>query len=1199
MAVKWTDAQENAISARERNVLVCAAAGSGKTATLTERIIRRLTDRDSPADISRMLVVTFTRNAAAELREKIYRALSDALEADPKNKFLAMQMTKLPSARISTIHSFCFDIVKRNAAALGLSSSVKNESASEGELRARRVMDEVVADFYDSEKDGESSAEFARLAESIADAKSEGTLADIFLSLYKALCSYSGGAGKLKECAYKYVSTWKSEFFDSAYGKVYKEELYSKMSAYRDKYDRAIRTLASEDAEHPYLSALQSDRILIEQLLLYAEDGYSEIAWLWEDVEFEALGRMKKEAATVSSENAKMLRGDFKADIRKLAELFEYSEDELEYASIETAVLSMTLADVLCEFEERFRADKKEAGVLDYNDLEYYAERVLYDGDAPSDAAREIAALTDEIYIDEYQDVNEVQDRIFAAVSNGHNLFMVGDVKQSIYGFRGGDPSIFTSRRDGYKHYVRGEASHEPCSIFMQNNFRCDSRVVDFVNRIFAVLLGEGYGKFKYIPEDELVYSKDGGTVSEHEVYPRVVICEQDEQNTSKSFSAQAAFVADEIVRLINGECKNDGTQIKPEDIAILLRSDRSAAPIYKRELERRGVPVSTGDKEPFYNSAEVKLALCLLNAVDNPHRDVYLAGALLSGIYGFSVDELAKIRTSFRDTLSLYESVVLYAEKYDDPKCKAFIEANDRYREIAKTVSSDALIWQIYEENSFICLAAAMSRNVYERRRVKKNCMALYDCARSFEQGSFRGLYSFLEYMESMTEQNLSEGSEKEFAEGCVRIMSMHASKGLEFPVCFVCETQKNFNREDTQHRLLYDRDIGLGFKLRSDESLAVTDTPHRRAVGMYKSRLAVEEEMRILYVALTRARERLYVTAKPPHASTAEKMRERAEFRSEFFSENTVSELSNFADAILLCMERTPMPVPLEVVHMSDKAEPRMLALSATDGEGQSVPASAEQTAEICSVLRERMEYEYPHEALTRIKAKMSVSKLYPGVLDEDGEEETADISLDQEPRFMCKENEPSGAERGVATHLIMQFADFEKMKNDGVETELSRLVSDGFIDSHTAQLANREHIEAFLHSDFFARIAGADKLWREFRFNLYLDASCFTENAELKEELSGEQLLVQGVIDGFFLEGDNIILFDYKTDFLTDYELSHPQAAAAKLSERHSEQLGYYKSALERIFGRNVSDVYIYSLPLGRELRINLKDDIASEK
>ncbi len=1195
MAVQWTEAQQSAIDARGRNVLVCAAAGSGKTATLTERIIRRLTDEKAPSDISRMLVVTYTRNAAAELKEKIYKALSVAIEADPTNKFLSMQMMKLPAARISTIHSFCFEIVKRNTARLGLPSSLRNESAPEAELRARRVMDEVVSDFYDSAADAGKAAEFARLAESITDAKNEGSLSEIFLNLYKKLCSYRGGARTLKQSAYDAVGSCKGDFFDSTYGAVYKQKLSSCLSAYRERFDKMITMLSEEDNDHPYLPALFSDRDMTDAVILDIDRGYTASARHFKDVKFKSLGSVKREDVTELSELARALHTNFKNDITKnFAPIFEYSSDEIEYATARTEALSLTLADVLCEYEERFRKDKLEAGVLDYNDLEYYAEQVLYDGDAPSDAARDIAALTDEIYIDEYQDVNEVQDRIFTAVSNGHNLFMVGDVKQSIYAFRGGEPSIFISRRDSYPDYAGDECEQESCSIFMQNNFRCDSKVVSFVNTIFATLLGEAHGRFKYIPEDELVYSKDNGIVSDREVYPRVVLCVDDEENTDRYFHSQAAFVAEEIVRLLEGECKNDGSPIRPDDIAILVRSDKSNAAIYKRELERRGIAVSTGDKTPFYESAEVKLALCILNAIDNPHRDVYLAGALLSCIYRFTTDELAIIKHEYRDSISLYDAIKRYASEHDDEKCKRFIFENDRLRNMSKNISTDALIWYIYEQSFFISVVSADSHSIYDKRKIKKNCMALYDCARDFEQGGFRGLYSFIEYMESMMAGGLSLDGEKEYPEGCVKIMSMHGSKGLEFPVCFVCETQTKFSQKDITPRLLYEKDIGVGLKLRESGSLAVVETPHRTAIAQYKRRAMREEEMRILYVALTRARERLYITASSSGRTTVEKMLEKASYNAELFSQNTVAEINNFADAILLCMKRTPMPVPCEIVSVSDRI------VSMYKGETKEIKdvktADADDTEALYSLLSERMEYEYPYSELTKIKAKMSVSKLYPGVLDEDdtdaSDTERVGVSLTSSPDFLKSERSPDAAARGTATHLIMQFADFDKMSMSGVDSELERLVAEGFIDSFSAEIANREHIETFLKSGFFSRLRSADRLWREFRFNLDLDAASFTEDKERARLLEGEKLLVQGVIDGFFSEGENIVLFDYKTDHLTEYEMLHPELAEKKLTERHSQQLSYYKTALERIFGHEVREVYIYSLPLGREIRVDIK-------
>ena len=1206
MSVAWTDAQLDAIKTRGRDVLVCAAAGSGKTATLTERIIRRLTDRDDPADISRMLIVTFTRNAAAELREKIYSALSLALEEDPSNKHLSLQMMKLPGARISTIHSFCFDIVKRNAAKLGLPSSISNEAAAESELRAKRVMSEVISDFYDSDESW--AQEFALLAESVTGTKDEGTLSEVFLSLYRKLCSYSGGAGALMDMALEYELMDGGDFFGTPYGSVCKGETLSIVFGMKEKYGIMIDELSFESEDHPYLAALRSDYINITELaalLQRDETGYSQVRSRLERIEFEKLKSVRKGSESKASRYSKELRAEWKKALKdKLLPMYEYTAEEISDAAKMTGVLSYILAKVIGEFERRFLLDKREAGVLDYNDLEHYALKALYNGEEPSDAAREIALLTDEIYIDEYQDVNEVQDKIFSAVSNGHNLFMVGDVKQSIYSFRGGDPSIFISRRDGYEKFDREIASDAPCSIFMQNNFRCDKTVVDFANAVFATLLGEAGGRFEYISEDELVYSKDGGAVSPNEVSPRVIICEGDENNTNKRFDPEAFWVADEIVRLLSHGKKNDGNRIRPEDIAILMRSDKVAASAMKAELERRGVPVTTGEKTSPYDNPEVQLIICMLNSIDNPHRDIYLAGVLLSELYGFTADELVRVKSEFRDGISLYDSLRQYTEKHDFLKGRAFFESNDRYRALSKRMPSDKLIWQIFTESSFLNVACAKGKNVYERKLAKKHCMFIYDLARSFEGGSYRGLYSFVEYLEDMMREKIKPEFEEESFGGCVRIMSMHASKGLEFPVCFVCDTERSFNRMDLAQKLMYDADIGVGLKIRSEDGIALVDTPFRRAISLYKERLSCEEEMRILYVALTRAREKLYITAKPYAYASYEKMTDKARYNSDLFCVNTVSEQTNFIDAVLLSIAHGSISVPCERECISDSAQPQML-LTVADVESESAESDGTCNAQdVQAVLKSRLEYQYPHERTTRMKAKMSVSKLYPGVLDDEDVTENPkppdqSVRLTPKPMFFCGERTVGAAERGTATHLIMQFADFAKMEKYGVESELQRLVGEGFIDRRSAEIARTEDIERFVSSGFYQRIKHADKLWREMRFNLRLDASIFSEDEDAKRELSGEKLLVQGVIDGFFLEGERVILFDYKTDYLTDNELSDPEAARQKLSARHAQQLCYYKMALEKMFDRKVEEIYIYSLPLGREVSVDISETVLKKR
>ncbi len=1196
-SVKWTDAQQSAINARGSNILVCAAAGSGKTATLTERIIRRLTDPHDPADISRMVVVTYTRNAASELKEKIYKAISDKMAQEPDNNYLPLQLMKLPAARISTIHSFCFEIIKKNLSSLGLPSSVRITDAGEIAIRSHRTMEQVICDCYEiEERDGTFA--FSMLAESITTAKGEGTLSELFLSLYNKLCSYPGGAAELEAVAGDYDSVLRSEFFDTKYGAVYKNDTGKSARAYLCKYRKIIAVLAEEDGAHPYFGALESDVYAIERIESALNSGYSATREAVLSFKQERLKSVAKGKGTDNCEYAKALRAEVKVWLEELGKNYAYTGAELDDAASRTATLSHTLAYVLGEYERRFREDKREAGMLDFPDLEYYASRLLWNGNEKSDIAREIEALTDEIYIDEYQDVNELQDSIFRAVSNGKNLFMVGDVKQSIYGFRGGDPSLITDLRRKYVPYTEKTNAEYGQSVFMQNNFRCDSRVVEYVNGIFDILLGRAGGRFEYNREDELVYSKDGGAVSEHEHYPRVIICDNAPDNTNPGFDPEAAYIAEEIVRLIKEERKNDGSKIRPGDIALLLRSDVYNAPRYKRELERRGVPVVSPSKQSPFDTPELQLVLCMLNAIDNPHRDIYLAGILMSELYSVTADELVELRREYPYTVSLYDAVCRYTREHGWDKGEYFIKQNNAYRDIARKAPVDRLVWQIFLDTGLLRCAVEKYNNSYARRKAKRNCMLIYDLARNFESGAFKGLYNFVEYLKCIISQHAVSADSAEQSEDAVHIMSMHGSKGLEFPVCFVAQAGSGFNTQDSKSRLQFEPKVGIGFKLRGEDGFTVCDTPFRRAIDIVKSELSREEEMRILYVALTRARERLYITAKPHANSSVGRMLEKIDYKLETFAEDTVPGLSSFAEGIILAQKMSGMPIPVEIAEMSDRARITSLTSETGDADLDGGVAFGDPN-ETMNILAERFSYEYPYEALTRIKAKMSVSKLYPSVLDElDGDSdghERPQLDFSRTPRSLSESRAASAMEKGTATHLIMQFADFERMERTGVTAELSRLVAEGYIDDNSAKIAKCEDIERFLDSGFYRRMKNADRLWREFRFNLRLDAASFTESDALREKLKGEQLLVQGVIDGFFMEGENIVLFDYKTDYLTHLELSDPEKATKKLTDRHAQQLCYYKTALERIFSRKIDQVYIYSLPLGAEVRVNIDESI----
>ncbi len=1188
--ITWTPEQEDAMSASGSNVLVCAAAGSGKTATLTERIIRRLTDPVSPADISRMVIVTYTNNAAAELKEKIYKAISKRIEQEPENVLLPIQLMKLPSARISTIHSFCLDIIKRNLSRLGLPSTVKTMDEGERAIRSRRIMEQIITDCYEREsKDGRYH--FSELAESLTTVKGEGTLADLFLELHRQLCSYPGGAMTLGAAAAEYESVCKNEFFESKYGRVYKHHTETKARAFIERFNKKRKELALEEEVHCYFGVIDSFIDHLNGMIASLGGGYASAREYVYGIELANFSGKRPLNNTPTCAYTRSLRAELKDWIDGLKRMYAYTPEQLEWAAEKTKELVRILSDILCRYEDDFREDKREAGFLDFGDFEYYALKLLLCNGEKTDVAREIEAVTDEIYIDEYQDVNEVQDSIFRAISNGKNLFMVGDVKQSIYTFRGGDPSIIIKRRAAYPSYRGDGDKKDGCTVFMKNNFRCDNTVVEYVNDIFDVLLGRANGHFEYKSEDKLVYSKDKGVIHENEVYPRFVLCDKADDVSDPGFDPEASFVAEEIVRLIRDEKKKDGKRIEPRDIAILLRYDKSGAPKYKRALEQRGVPVVSPNKQSPFDTPELQLVLCMLNVIDNPHRDIYLAGILMSELYCVSVGELVEIKREVHGAISLYDALCRYTNAHAWEKGRAFIARNDYYRELAKKTPVDRLIWQVYLDTGLLRCATEQYANAFARKKAKKNCMMIYELARKFEAGAFKGLYGFIEYLNGLISLGGVSEDKDEPSENAVRIMSMHGSKGLEFPVCFVSNTGATLENKDVRRRLLFEPEVGIGMMLRGGDGFTVCETPFRSAVKLIKNELFMEEEMRILYVALTRARERLYVTSKAPPKSSVGKLLENVDYKIETFGDDTVSGVSRFSEGLLISERISGTAVIHEHMTLSDLDPVTCLGALETEQTEEAVRTDTERTL---YELGERFSYVYPHRALTRIKAKMSVSKLYPSVLDELEDNDLharPQLDFSRKPSFASEAKAPSGAEKGTATHLIMQFADFERMEQTGAEAELARLVSEGYIDESSARIAKLEDIERFLESDFYKRIKNADRLWREFRFNLQLDADSFTEDPQLKAELKGEQLLVQGVIDGFFTEGEDVILFDYKTDYLTREELADPEKAAKKLSDRHAQQLTYYKMALERIFSRHIDQVYIYSLPLGAEVRVDV--------
>lgn len=1193
MSKNWTPKQKQAIDTRDKTLLVSAAAGSGKTATLTERIVRRLTDEQNPADITRMLIVTFTRLSAADLKRKISNAISDELSKNPTSRYLSKQLVLLESANICTIDSFYLDIVRSNFARLSLPSNFRLADEGEMALLCKEIMDEVVEKHYDSADD----EAFLAFVENFTSARQSDTLSEIFLNLYKKLCSRVEGTETILKFASELKCEAESDFFESRQGKIILEQLQSGALSYHDALVRCCDIIASEEnTSRTYLAAFSYEKEFFARFLAaLRSSNYALSREVALSFNKQKLGPLKKEYQTPDIMLCKAIRDEYSKFIKTAIErYFSFDAEQIRSTMLQTSEVLLSLYHVLSEYEISALEEKKKRRAFDFDDIRRFAYELLANenGDA-SDIALSYRESFDEIYIDEYQDVDAMQDRIFSLIAKENNRFMVGDIKQSIYSFRGADTDVFAGYKKAFPPLDEAEGS-DNALIFMSNNFRCDENVIGFTNKIFSFLFGNCGESIEYTPDDDLIFSKveEGRTLPSPKVCVTVITSDEkaneddtDEDEDKIDINPEALWIASEIQRLIQHEEKADGTPIEPRDIAVLMRSTTPASDI-TRALQKCGIPCSDNSKYDLFETPDVLLTLSLLSAIDNPHRDIPLAATLYSPIFAYTMDELVEIRTRSDAKASLFEALRDYTGDNGATQNKNayFLKKLGEYRSKAVSLPIDKLLNLIYRDLDLASLDGASAQNLTR----------LYEMARRFEAGSFKGLNNFISYINELIENKKVPSLTNEDADAnTVKLITAHKSKGLEFPVCFICNTQSSFNLEDTKPNLLYHSRAGIALKLALEGGMARLNTPMREAVAVEIQNSQLEEEMRILYVALTRARERLYVTAHT--RSKLEKLNENALLCSTFASDFKIKRCRNWLSMILAAIyPLTDGESYCFTALEKDTIKPEELTNSVVC---DSASPSAILSAEDIETIRKRLSFSYGYSHLNKLPAKLSVSKLTPTVLD-DIDEDAATLESFNEAKileieeFFESKSRISGADRGTATHLFLQFCDFEHAEKHGAREEFPRLVEKRFIAPQVAELINISQIEKFFESDFYKLFKGAKRTYREQRFNILLPASHFTQDEDFKNEIEQEEILVQGVIDLFFEdENGNIILCDYKTDHLTNEELKDAMLVAEKMKARHGKQLEYYAMAVERLIGRPPHKILIYSLPFGEAVEIEL--------
>ncbi len=1348
--MELTPEQLDAVMLRPQKLLVSAAAGSGKTTVLTERIIRELTDKEAPADISDFLIVTYTRAAAEDLKSKISEAVRRAVEADPGNAALARQYSRLGGARISTIHSFCAALVKRNFNRLGLSPSLKVCEADRANELKSEVMDALIEEGYAGNI--ASISDFPAFADNFVTGN-DARLADILLKLHERAVTLPDGFSQWKKAAEELGSD--APFMSTEHGEVLSLALERSISYCRHLYGVCLPMLKSDEyLSEKYLPIYDDDMKIIDGLSALLRDGVdiSEIRGRLDGISCTRLPSVPKQKALPQGEYFKnVARVGLKSEIEELKKLFfvkQKNTDEdfenanydliLQKSRADSAKIALELVAFLEEFDERYRLKKERLAILDFADLERFTCKLLYNGDGSfSELSDEVSRSLGEVFVDEFQDVNPVQSKIFDALCRHCRIFQVGDIKQSIYGFRGAAPDIFAECRRSYRTYVSGKDSigeNERLTVFLRSNFRSAFTVTEFVNRVFDVLFHtrQGYPhpdeRIPYGPDDRLVCRRadtfaelegsetDAGKkrVSAPGSEPVKILLvtvpkpskksgeengeEQEEELSSKT--AEATVVADKIAKLVS-----DG--VSPSEIAVLYRSETHVRAL-ERLLRERRIPTSNDRGDKLADAPEVQLALSLLECVDDPHRDISLAGALRSPIFNVTMDELVNIRRSLAsENGSLYTALCKYTQENGFEKGKRFISFNERMRAFAQGESAARVLWQIYSETELFSLlydGGELSESQALARRA--NLIRLHQLAESGELYGRDGIYTFVKRFRTLSESNDAPKAAPSSGKEGVRFLSFHSSKGLEFKYCFVCGLGNRNNNLDQTADCVSDDRLGIAIRLRDATGIVKYDTQARRALSELSRYKQFEEELRVLYVALTRARDALFISAAmsddcrkfiekcraaahSPHPYTFYRMNKKIEWimtalfceeeyvslfsfgdlkvTNAVFEGKTYREVDAFGDDAVNSRENDgdgAGNISKDGAPESRSAEKAECDVGATENANDAVipRISDAELEKLTKGFKERLEYVYPHAYVAGLPAKVSVSRLSPLLFDTLGVSENVTEGLDDDlssrysdvyelsaeervelesvpdeddvteaknqlkrPRFLTEKvdtlrmrlereraddaaepcasederlhdavnseilrSSADAAEVGIATHLFMQFCDLENVERVGVDAEMKRLCERSLILPYHAQIADRVALNRFFSSDVYREMQKSEHLRREVRFNIRLPASAFTSLEDVAEKLREESILVQGVIDCYYIAPDgSLVLLDYKTDRFPD-GMSRGQIASI-LRKRHSRQLCYYKIALERLMLRPVDRVSIFSFALGEAIEL----------
>ena len=1226
-AVTWTEEQRQVIDLRNRNILVSAAAGSGKTAVLVERIITMISDQNSPVDIDHLLVVTFTNAAAGEMKERIRQAIEKKVEACPDNVHLQKQLTLVHHAQITTIHSFCLSVIRNYFHTIDLDPNFRLGDEGEMKLLRKDVVKDLIEDLYAKISGGDEEElreKCRKFVECYAPGKNDKDLESMILTLYDFSMSHPWPGKWLRECARAYEIENEQMLSDAPWQTPLMETIRLLLEECRNNTEKAIKLTEEADGPYMYKNALEDDLCKIRKIqasrnYLECRDGFAGIGT------FARLSAKKDPLVSDGKkEQVKELRELVKKCLKSIQDQYFYKSPAAMAKDIRDSKDQMeVLTGLTCAFHERFIAKKREKNLLDFGDLEHLALKILMkeeDGQmVPTDAAIQLAEGFHEIMIDEYQDSNLVQEAILTSVSRQkqgkNNVFMVGDVKQSIYRFRLARPELFMEK---YASYSIEDSLKQ--KVELHKNFRSRAQVLEGVNDIFRQIMTRNLGNVCYddaaalypgadFPEEPVEGSMD----TEVLLLDLGTETEAVEESGETAVELEFRMIGKQIRELIKSAQVIDKVTgkyrpVEYRDIVILLRTVSDWADTAAEILTDMGIPAYTGSQSGYFQATEIQTVLALLKIIDNPGQDIPLAAVLHSPIVGLTDADLARIR-SLEPEKSFPEACRQYCREGEDrelvQKLNEFYRMLEDFRRRVPYTTMHDLLWYVLDRTGYGDYAQAMPGG--EQR--KANLDMLSEKAMAYESTSYRGLFNFIRYIEQLKKYDVDYGEANILGEeeNTVRIMSIHKSKGLEFPVVFVSGMNKSFNQQDSRGKLALHPDYGIGCDAIDPVLRTKTPTLYKKMIQRQIANENLGEELRVLYVAMTRAKEKLILTGSVKLESKLKKWCQSAESGKETLSFGSLSAASSYLDWVMPAILSHPAGkkllkeqgiggngIPVRKVTARYRIHVSQIGDLAAEETIHQITAKWEKDAllhwDVDRIYSETMKNhlkaafgaEYAWKDSMDIYGKMTVSELKSMKQTCDTEEEYAVFAEPEVvpliPEFLQETQEVKGAAKGTIYHKFMENLDY-RMDADAqsVKEQLRNLCAQGKFTEEETRVIEVPRILRFLKSPVGTRMKKAalqGQLYREQPFVLGVDAD------EIRDCWTTDDLvLIQGIIDAWFYEDGEIVLVDYKTDYVRPGQ-------EGRLLERYGIQLDYYARALERLTGARVKEKILYSFWMQRE-------------